>query len=194
MAAARTPAPPINATDRAGRLRCIVFDIDGVMTDCKLYLGPDGSEWKAVNVRDGLGIKLLLKAGVEVAVISGRPSEAMAQRLAFLGIQHVWLDSRGKDADFNTLQSRLGIDDSQCAVMGDDIPDLPLMQRAGLAMTVADAHPAALAAAHWISRHTGGNGAIREAADFIIAALQSASSQAATDAATQTPSQGATEA
>lgn len=157
-----------DVAERARAIRCIVFDIDGVMTDCKLYLGPDGSEWKAVNVRDGLGIKLLLRAGIEVAVISGRPSEAMEKRLAFLGIRHVWLDTVEKLPAFEALQHRLDIDDSQCAVMGDDVPDLPLMQRAGLAMTVADAHPKALAAAHWTSSHAGGNGAIREAADLIL--------------------------
>lgn len=157
---------------RARKICCIVFDIDGVMTDCKLYLGPNGSEWKAVNVRDGLGIKLLLRAGIEVAVISGRPSTAMEQRLAYLGIPHVWLDTEDKLPVFEALQRKLGIDDAQCAVMGDDIPDLPLMQRAGLALTVADAHPTARTAAHWISIHKGGDGAIREAADLILAAQE----------------------
>lgn len=172
--AVESPAIPPSRTpaERAARLRCVVFDIDGVMTDGKLYLGPDGAEWKAVNVRDGLGIKLLLQAGVEVAVISGRPSVAMQERLAFLGVQHVWLDTADKIAAFESLQQRLDINDTQCGVMGDDVPDLPLMQRAGLAMTVADAHPTALAASHWTSRHAGGNGAIREAADFICAALK----------------------
>lgn len=165
---------PEELNRRARDIRCIVFDIDGVMTDCKLYLGPDGSEWKAVNVRDGLGIKMLLRAGIEVAVISGRPSAAMAARLAFLGIPHVWLDTEDKLPAFAALQQKLGIDDTQCAVMGDDVPDLPLMQRAGLAMTVADAHPKASAAAHWVSRHKGGDGAIREAADLILASRATA--------------------
>jgi len=155
---------------RARRIRCAVFDIDGVMTDCKLYLGPDGSEWKAVNVRDGLGIKLLLQAGIEVAVISGRPSVAMQTRLEYLGVRHVWLDVAEKIPAWELLQARLGLNDEDMAMMGDDVPDLPLMQRAGLALTVADAHPRALAAAHWTSRYTGGNGAIREAVDLILAA------------------------
>lgn len=164
------PAAQRSVLERAGKIRCVVLDIDGVMTDCKLYLGPDGAEWKAVNVRDGLGIKLLLKAGVEVAVISGRPSDAMAKRLAFLGVPHVWLDTLEKGPAFDKLQHTLGIGDAECAVMGDDVPDLPLMRRAGLAMTVADAHPTARAAAHWVSGHRGGDGAIREAADLILAA------------------------
>lgn len=156
--------------DRARRIRCVIFDIDGVMTDCKLYLTPDGDELKAVHVRDGLGIKLLLRAGIEVAVISGRPSVAMAKRLAFLGVPHVWLDTEDKLPAFESLLQKLDISADQCAMMGDDTPDLPLMQRAGLALTVADAHPRAMAAAHWVSRHRGGEGAIREAADLILEA------------------------
>ncbi len=161
-------------SQRARNVRCVVFDIDGVLTDCKLYLAPDGTELKAVNVRDGLGIKLLLKAGIEVAIISGRPSAAMQRRFEGLGVRHIWLDVDEKIPAFETLLKKLGIDESQCAVMGDDIPDLPLMRRAGLALTVADAHPAALAAAHWASRLTGGNGAVREACDMILAAKAAA--------------------
>ena len=157
-------------SERAREIRCAVFDVDGVMTDCKLYLGPDGAEWKAVNVRDGLGLKLLLRAGIEVAVISGRPSDAMQRRFEFLGIRHVWLDVDEKAPAWEQLRDRLGLKDEQMAMMGDDVPDLPLMQRAGLALTVADAHPRALAAAHWASRLNGGAGAVREAADLILAA------------------------
>lgn len=156
-------------SERARAIRCVVFDIDGVITDCKLYLGPDGLELKAVNVRDGLGIKLLLKAGIEVAVISGRPSPAMQARFEYLGVKHVWLDVDEKIPAYETLLAQLGLSDVQVAVMGDDVPDLPLMRRAGLALTVADAHPQALAAAHWASHLNGGNGAVREACDFILA-------------------------
>ncbi|MBV8063547.1 MAG: HAD hydrolase family protein [Nevskia sp.] len=157
-------------SERARAIRCVVFDIDGVLTDCKLYLGPDGSEWKAVNVRDGLGIKLLLQAGIEVAVISGRPSAAMQQRFESLGVRHVWLDVNRKIPAYESLLAKLGLADAQMAVMGDDVPDLPLMRRAGLALTVADAHPRALAAAHWASRLKGGEGAARDAADMILRA------------------------
>jgi 3-deoxy-D-manno-octulosonate 8-phosphate phosphatase (KDO 8-P phosphatase) len=158
------------ATERAKKIRCVVFDIDGVLTDCKLYLAPDGSELKAVNVKDGLGLKLLLRAGIEVAIISGRPSEAMRRRFEGLGVRHIWLDVEEKVPAFDTLLKTLGLDAAQVAVMGDDIPDLPLMQRAGMAQTVADAHPRALAAAQWASRLNGGNGAVREACDFILRA------------------------
>ena len=157
-------------TERASAVRCVVFDVDGVRTDGKLYLGPDGAEWKAVSVRDGLGLKLLLQAGIEVAVISGRPSAAMQQRFEYLGVRHVWLNVEKKIPAFETLMQKLGLNDAQMAVMGDDVPDLPLMRRAGLALTVADAHPEALAAAHWTSRLGGGGGAVRDAADLILRA------------------------
>jgi 3-deoxy-D-manno-octulosonate 8-phosphate phosphatase (KDO 8-P phosphatase) len=165
-----TAAGQVGVDARARRVRCAVFDVDGVMTDGRLYLGPDGAEWKAVHVRDGLGIKLLLRTGIEVAVISGRPSAAVRARLQGLGVRHIWLEVDDKRGPFETLRSQLGLDDAEFAVMGDDIPDLPLLQRAGLALTVADAHPRVLAAAHWTSRHAGGAGAVREAADRILGA------------------------
>jgi 3-deoxy-D-manno-octulosonate 8-phosphate phosphatase (KDO 8-P phosphatase) len=157
-------------TVRARQVRCAVFDVDGVMTDGKLYLGPAGAEWKAMNVRDGFGLKLLLRAGIEVAVISGRPSPAVHARLRGLGVRHVWLEVEDKLPAFESLRASLGLADEQFAMMGDDVPDLPLMRRAGLALTVADAHPRVLAAAHWTSRHAGGSGAVREAVDLILRA------------------------
>jgi len=157
------------ALERAKRIRCVIFDIDGVMTDCKLYLTHDGEEIKAVNVRDGLGIKLLLKHGIEVAVISGRPSAAMQKRLEFLGVPHIWLATEDKLPAYRSLLGKLGISDDECAHMGDDVPDLPLFEQVGLALAPADAHPKAKAKAHWISTAKGGDGAIREAVDFILA-------------------------
>lgn len=161
---------PAAIRKRARRVRCLFLDIDGVLTDGKLYLGPNGEEFKTNYVRDGYGIKQLLAAGVEVAVISGRPSEAMQKRLAFLGIRHVVLDNEDKLPVYEQIRDRLGLSDADCAVMGDDAPDLPVMARVGLALTVADAHPVALKAAHWASRFPGGRGAVREACDMILAA------------------------
>ena len=161
---------PAAIRKRARRVRCLFLDIDGVLTDGKLYLGPGGTELKTNFVRDGYGIKKLLKNGIEVAVISGRPSEAMRQRLDFLGVKHVVLDHEDKLPVYEQIRARLGLADADCAVMGDDVPDLPVMARAGLALTPADAHPVALKAAHWVSRHPGGQGAVREACDLILAA------------------------
>jgi 3-deoxy-D-manno-octulosonate 8-phosphate phosphatase (KDO 8-P phosphatase) len=155
---------------RAAKIRCAIFDIDGVITDGKLYLGPDGQEWKTTSVRDGLGLKQLLQAGVEVAVISGRPSPALLARLNGLGVQRVYLNADDKLPVYERLLNDLKLDDAECAVMGDDTPDLPLMQRAGLALTVADAHPRVRKAAHWVSHFDGGQGAVREACDLILEA------------------------
>ncbi len=155
---------------RAAGVRCLFLDIDGVMTDGKLYLTPDGEELKAVNVRDGWGMKALLRHGVEVAVISGRPSPAMQKRLQWLGLRHIALDTEDKLPAYHRMRDALGLQDLQCAMIGDDVPDLPLLQRVGLAMTPADAHPRALAVAHRVSQCRGGDGAIRDAADLILAA------------------------
>lgn len=161
---------PAAIRKRARRVRCLFLDIDGVLTDGKLYIGANGEETKTNFVRDGYGIKRLLANGVQVAVISGRPSEAMRRRLEFLGVKHVVLDNEDKLPVYEKIRDTLGLADADCAVMGDDRPDLPVMARAGLALTVADAHPSALKAAHWISRHAGGVGAVREACDLILAA------------------------
>jgi 3-deoxy-D-manno-octulosonate 8-phosphate phosphatase (KDO 8-P phosphatase) len=155
---------------RASKIRCLFLDIDGVMTDCKLYLTPDGEELKAVNVKDGLGIKMLMKAGVQVAVISGRPSLAMQKRLSSLGIEHVYLNTEDKVTAYEEVKKALALTDEQCAHMGDDVPDLPLFERVGLALAVADAHPTAKLAADWTAANRGGDGAIREAVDLLLAA------------------------
>jgi 3-deoxy-D-manno-octulosonate 8-phosphate phosphatase (KDO 8-P phosphatase) len=155
---------------RAAKIKCLFLDIDGVMTDCKLYLTPDGEELKAVNVKDGLGIKLLMAAGVQVAVISGRPSLAMQKRLSSLGIEHVYLNTQDKLPAYEAVQKTLNLRDEECAHMGDDILDLPLFARVGLAFAVADAHSSAKLAADWVATNRGGDGAIREAVDLILAA------------------------
>ncbi|HEY1077841.1 MAG TPA: HAD hydrolase family protein [Fontimonas sp.] len=155
---------------RAREIRCLFLDIDGVLTDGKLYIGPNGEETKTNFVRDGYGIKLALKQGLQIAVISGRPSEAMRQRLGWLGVRHIALDTEDKEPAYLRMCAEMGLSDAQCAHMGDDVPDLPLMRRAGLALSVADAHDSALQAAHWISRYNGGHGAVREAVDLLLAA------------------------
>jgi len=155
---------------RAAKIKCLFLDIDGVLTDGKLYIGPNGEETKTNFVRDGWGIKALLRAGVQVAVISGRPSESMRKRLQFLGVTHIALDDEHKLPIYERIRDTLGLKDEACAVMGDDIPDVPPMQRAALALVPADAHPAARKVAHWVSRFPGGQGAVREACDLILAA------------------------
>ncbi len=155
---------------RARDIRCLFLDIDGVLTDGKLYIGPNGEETKTNFVRDGYGIKLALKQGLQLAVISGRPSEAMRTRLGWLGIQHIALDTEDKEPAYLRMCKEMGLSDAQCAHMGDDVPDVPLLRRVGLALTVADAHDSAMKIAHWVSRYNGGHGAVREAVDLLLAA------------------------
>lgn len=154
--------------ERAARIRLALFDVDGVMTDGHLYLGPGGLEIKAFHVRDGHGLKRLMAAGIEVGVISGRPSRATRERLHDLGVAHVFLDVRDKRAVLDELLVHLSLTPAQTAFMGDDLPDLAVMRHVGLALAVADAHEAVRACAHWISALPGGQGAVREACDWLM--------------------------
>jgi 3-deoxy-D-manno-octulosonate 8-phosphate phosphatase (KDO 8-P phosphatase) len=155
---------------KASRIALVVFDVDGVMTDGRLYLGPNGIELKAVHIHDGHGLKLLQRADIEVAVISGRRSEAMEVRLAQLGIVNVFMGVEDKLAIFEELLEELGLEPHQAAFMGDDEPDMEPMRMAGLALTVRNAVPAVLAIADWTSTRDGGNGAVREACELLLAA------------------------
>ena len=150
-------------------IRLLVLDVDGVLTDGRLYYGPDGEAEKMFHVRDGHGIKSLARSGVTIAVISGRDSAAVARRCADLGITEVLQGVADKTAAFNTLIARLGIAASACACIGDDTPDVPLMQCVGLAFAVADAHADARRAAHRRTRLPGGQGAVREVCDVLLA-------------------------
>lgn len=157
---------------KAQKIKLAVFDVDGVMTDGRLYIGAEGAEFKSMHVRDGLGIKRLQAMDITPAVISGRPSRAVEDRLLELGLQYIYLNVDDKPAAFSDLCEVLDVSPAECAMMGDDLPDLPLMQSAGLALAVADAVPEVLAAADWVSSRNGGDGAVREACDMIIAAQE----------------------
>ena len=154
-------------TSRAAQIKLALFDVDGVLTDGRLYIGPGGKEFKAVSVKDGHGLKQLQRSGVQLGVISGRPSEAMAYRLEELGFDHVFLHIEDKLPVFEQLLDKLGLSPQQCSFMGDDEPDLPLMNLAGLALAPADAMPAVLEAADWTSTLPAGHGAVREACDWL---------------------------
>ncbi|HWG76896.1 MAG TPA: HAD family hydrolase [Steroidobacteraceae bacterium] len=151
-------------------IRLLVLDVDGVLTDGRLHYGPYGERDKVFHVRDGHGIRAVLAAGIEVGVISGRRSPAVQRRCRELGIRHLQQGIEDKAAAFSRLIAQLGVTAAQCACLGDDVPDLPIMQRAGLAIAVADAHASALAAAHRRTRAVGGFGAVREVCDWLLAA------------------------
>jgi 3-deoxy-D-manno-octulosonate 8-phosphate phosphatase (KDO 8-P phosphatase) len=152
------------------RIRFLVLDVDGVLTDGRLYFSVHGETLKVFHVRDGHGIKLLMGAGVAVGVISGRRSGALATRMRELGVLHVIQGCSDKLAALRRLTERLNIDPLNCACLCDDTPDLPLMSAVGLAGAVADAHPVVLAAAHWIAKANGGCGAVRELCDAVLRA------------------------
>jgi 3-deoxy-D-manno-octulosonate 8-phosphate phosphatase (KDO 8-P phosphatase) len=157
------------ATPLAG-IGLLVLDIDGVLTDGRLYFSARGESLKVFHARDGYGIKLLLGSGVEVAAISGRRSAAVTARMRDLEVRHVVQGCSDKVAALGRLTGRLGIEPLACACMVDDTVDLPLMSAVGFAAAVADAHPLVLRAAHWVSAAPGGRGAVRELTDAILRA------------------------
>lgn len=155
---------------RATRVRLLALDVDGVLTDGLLYYGNEGEELKAFNIKDGLGIKLLQRAGVNVVIITGRESAIVARRARELGIADVVQGREDKYQALLELCQRRGLRLDECAYMGDDLPDLAAIAAAGLGMTVANASAEVLAAAHWCSARDGGRGAVREACEFILSA------------------------
>lgn len=158
----------------AARIRLLVLDVDGVLTDGRLLYDADGREAKSFHVRDGYGIQQVMAAGVTVAVISGRPSAAAAARLAELGVTRVYLGRNDKRAVFDHLLGELGVAASQVACVGDDVTDLDIMAQAGLGITVADAHRDVLRAADWVTAAGGGRGAVREICDLLLASRRPA--------------------
>jgi len=158
--------------ERALNIRMLVLDVDGVLTDGKLYFDHTGNEMKAFNTRDGMGMKALQRVGIEVAVITGRKSEAVAYRMSQLGIKHVYQGREDKLDAFLDLLKITGLDAQQVCFAGDDWIDLPLMLRVGLAVSVADAEDRVKQQAHWITARNGGDGAVREICNLILAAQE----------------------
>lgn len=150
--------------------RLAVFDVDGVFTDGRFYLSNDGVESKAFCTQDGFGVRKLLRAGVHVAVISGRSSHAVALRMSELGVPHVLQGIADKVAAFDELLTKLQLSHGQCVYTGDDVPDLPLLQKAGFAIAVANAVDEVKAVCDYTTRCPGGFGAVREVCDLILRA------------------------
>jgi len=157
-------------TKLASSIKLLLLDVDGVLTDGKLYFGNNGEELKAFNIYDGLGIKLLQRSGVQVGIVTGRQSQLVARRAADLGIQIVVQGREDKLLAIHELQKQHKMDLSEIAYMGDDLPDLTAIRNVGLGMTVANASSVIKKQAKWISTCSGGNGAVREACELIMAA------------------------
>ena len=149
-------------------IRLVAFDVDGVFTDGRFYLADNGVESKAFNTQDGFGVRQLLDAGIEVAVISGRRSGAVERRMAELGVRHVIQGCRDKVAALEDLAAKLNMLTEQCAFVGDDIPDLPLLNAVGFAIAVANAVPGVREHCDYVTTARGGYGAVREVCDLIL--------------------------
>jgi 3-deoxy-D-manno-octulosonate 8-phosphate phosphatase (KDO 8-P phosphatase) len=156
--------------ERASRIRMLLLDVDGVLTDGKLYFDHAGREMKAFNTRDGLGIKALQRSGIEVGVITGRTSESVTQRMGQLGVQYVYQGREDKLNAFLDVLKKTGLDSQQICFAGDDWIDLPVLLRVGLAVTVADAEDRVKEKVHWITGRNGGDGAVREICNLILTA------------------------
>jgi 3-deoxy-D-manno-octulosonate 8-phosphate phosphatase (KDO 8-P phosphatase) len=156
--------------ERARKIRLLVLDVDGVLTDGRLFISPAGEEFKVFHVRDGSGLVAVQRQGVTVAIISGRDSEAVTRRAGELGIRHVRQGVSDKAGELAALMRELGISPAETACVGDDTPDIPMLKAAGLAIAVADAHPALRPVAHWVTPTRGGRGAVRDVCDLLLSA------------------------
>jgi len=150
------------------RVQMLVLDVDGVLTDGRLFYGARGESLKTFHVRDGHGIKQVANAGIAVAIISGRKSTQVARRARELGIRHVTQGATDKLAALTRLTKARALSFEQCACVGDDSPDAPMLQAAGVAIAVADAHRDALAVADLVTSRFGGQGAVREVCDWLL--------------------------
>lgn len=159
-----------DAVARAARVKLMIFDVDGILTDGSLHYGPDGEALKTFNVLDGHGIKLLQQSGVAVAIISARKSDIVARRAADLGIRHLQQGVHDKRVAFDELLSRTGISPDACGFIGDDVIDLPILLRIGFAASVPNGHPEVRSRVHYVTQAHGGRGAARELCDFILRA------------------------
>ncbi|QLF92401.1 HAD family hydrolase [Pseudomonas sp. ABC1] len=159
---------PDDLLQRARNVRLAIFDVDGVLTDGRLYFLEDGSELKTFNTLDGHGIKMLIASGVRTAIISGRKTPVVERRANNLGIQHLFQGREDKLVVLDGLLAELGLDYSQVAYLGDDLPDLPVIRRVGLGMAVASADSFVRDNAHGVTHARGGEGAAREFCELIM--------------------------
>ncbi|MDD2320168.1 MAG: phenylphosphate carboxylase subunit delta [Geobacteraceae bacterium] len=153
---------------RIAPIRLLILDVDGVLTDGRIVFDSNGIESKFFNVKDGHGIKLLQRAGIAVAIISGRESQVVANRAVELGIDHVYQKSLDKMAPYQDVLAKTGFTDHQVAFMGDDIIDLPILRRVGFAAAPADAVADIFPYVHFVAKNGGGWGAVREVCDLIL--------------------------
>ena len=156
--------------ERASRIRLLALDVDGVLTDGRLYFDSQGNEMKAFCTRDGLGLRALQRYDTELALITGRQSSIVQRRAAELDIRYVFQGRNDKLDAYLELLAATGVDDREVCYAGDDWIDIPVLDRVGLAVTVADADAVVKKRVHWVTERAGGQGAVREICDLILAA------------------------
>lgn len=156
--------------EMAKKIRLIIFDVDGVLTDSGLYFTDDGREFKKFNSKDGLGLSWLAQTDITVAIITGRTSPIVADRMKALNINHVYQGRMNKLETYHNLLDAMQLNHDQVAYVGDDAIDVPIMKECGLPITVADAHDSAKAVAKWVTTNNGGYGAGREVCDLLLSA------------------------
>lgn len=156
------------SSDGARQVRLLILDVDGVLTDGGLHFDNRGEEYKTFNSLDGHGIRMLLDSGIEVAVITGRESEIVRNRMTELGVRHVYQGCANKLDAFTALLRETGFEPGQVAYVGDDLPDLPILRRVGFSIAVQNAHAFVQQCCDWVTSRRGGNGAVREVTDRIL--------------------------
>ena len=162
------PGATADALERARRVRLMVFDVDGVLTDGRLWYGPQGEQLKAFHSLDGHGVKLLQQCGIAAGILSGRSSPAVALRAAELGVTHVLQGIEDKRPAFDALLARLGLEPREAGYMGDDLPDLPVLAQCGFACAPREACAEVLRGAHYVASAPAGGGAAREVCEFLL--------------------------
>jgi len=158
----------VTAAPRASRVRLLVLDVDGVLTDGGLFVSAGGEEIKRFHVHDGLALVAARRAGLQIAILSSRASAAVTRRMTELGVGEIHQGVTDKAGALDALRERLGLAVGEVAMMGDDLPDLPAMARAGLALAPANAAAEVKRTAHWVARRRGGDGAVREAVEMLL--------------------------
>lgn len=158
------------AIQKAKQIKAAFFDVDGVLTDGKIYFSDNGTEYKAFHSHDGMGIKMLLRAKIEIAIITARRSELVTRRMAELGVKHVYQGQEDKVQTYELLKQELNLQDQDIAYTGDDLNDLGPIRRCGLGIAVANASPLIIQYADWCTTRHGGSGAVREVCEFILSA------------------------
>jgi len=163
---------PAHLKTTAAALKLLLLDVDGVLTDGRLYYNPQGEVSVGFHIQDGLGIHLLQQHGIEVGILTGKNHPAVTHRMQELGVKHLYQGLSDKVPTYESLLKTLKLSEAQVAYMGDDLPDLPILQRVGLSVCPANANPYVRQAVHWVTKAKGGRGAVRELVDFILEAKQ----------------------